>query len=302
MVTRFDRLVLAKNEATKGTDAVPVVGSDAVRVVSANITSTPTIIERPVVKQTMGNVEHLIGKETVSLEIVVEARGSGALGVAPEWSPLMLACRTVETIVASTSVTYSPSTATENTATIYFYKDGLLWKFVGATGTVTIDASIDALVTMTFTMQAAYTAPTAVTVPTGAVYQAVQPLVLKSADVFNDGSVIKVGAFAFDAGNDVQNHYTTGENSFVVADRNPTVTFTKDSINTTAEWNALSAGTNVAFSATIGQTAANIMTFTAPVMKRSGVGYSERAERDTLDLTYNLFESSSDDQYSIQLT
>jgi len=302
MATIFDRVLLAKLETTKGTDAVPVVGTDAVRVRSFKVKKNTTAIDRKVVKQTMGALAHLIGKETVSIEIVAEIRGSGAAGTAPEVSPLLQACRLAETVVASTSVGYKPSTSTEKSASIYAYIDGLLWKLIGAVGTAKVDSSMDAVSIVTFSMQAAYAVPTVVAAPAGSVFDSTQPIVMSSATVVNDGAVIKVGKFGMDFGNDVQNHYITGENSFVVANRNPTLTLSKDSINTAAEWTALSAGTNTTFSAALGSVAGNICTITAPVMRKKDIAYAERAERDLVELTYGLYESASDDQFQILFT
>ena len=304
MATIFEQLVLAKLEVTKGTDPVPTPAADAVRVKSIKVTKNTGEIARPVVKGTMGNLAHLIGKETVAAEIVLEMRGSGAAGTAPEASPLFQACRLSETVVASTSVTYAPSssTATEKSATIYVYQDGLLWKLIGAVGNCKIDASIDGVLTATFSVQAAYTAPTAVGVASGAVFDSSQPIVMSNASVVTDGATIKVGKFDLDLGNDVQHHYTTGLNEFTVANRNPSVSFTKDSISTVAEWTALAAGTSAALSALVSGGAGNIVTITAPAGKRKSVSLGERAERHTLDVAYALYETSSDNQFSIALT
>lgn len=304
MATIFDQLVLAKLEVTKGTDSVPAAANDAVRVRSVKITKNQTEISRDVVKATMGQLAHLVGKETVQAEIVVELKGSGTAGTAPETSPLFQACRLAETISAGTSVSYKPSTAaaSEKSASIYVYQDGLLWKLIGAVGTAKVDATIDGIITVTFTMQAAYTAPTTTAMAAGAVFDSAQPLVMNSADVISDGAAIKVGKFGLDLGNDVQNHYTTGQNVFIVANRNPSMTFTKDSVSTVAEWSALSAGTTASLSAAFGATAGNICTITAPVGKRRSVAIGERAERHTLDVTYGLYESTSDDQFTIALT
>lgn len=302
MATIFDQVILAKLEVTKGTDPTPAPAADAVRVKSFKIKKNTGTIDRKVVKQTMGDLAHLIGKETVSIEIQLELRGQGAAGTAPETSPLLQACRLGETIVASTSVTYKPTSATEKSCTIYAYKDGLLWKLIGAVGTAKIEASMEGVLLATFTMQAAYVAPTAVSAPGGSSFDATQPLVMSHATVISDGASIKVGKIAFDLGNDVQHHYVTSESSFVVANRSPTATFSKDSVNTAAEWTALAAGTTAALSAAFGATAGNICTITAPVAKRKEVGYSERAERHLLDLTYALYESTSDDQISIAFT
>ena len=305
MATIYDRLLLAKLETTKGTDSVPTAASNAVRVKSFSITKNTGEITREVVKNTMGNLQHLIGKETVQIEMVVEMRGSGTAGTAPEISPLMQACRNSETIVASTSVTYAPTSASasEKACTIYAYEDGLLWKFIGAVGTGKVDSSIDDVLMITFTLQAAYSAPTASTMPTGAVFDSTQPLVMSSATVINDGSAINVGTFGLDMGCESTHHYATnGLSEFTVHNRNPSMTFTKDSVSTVAEWISLAAGTTASLSATYGATAGEISTITAPVGKRKTVAIGERGERHTLDVTYGLYESSSDDQFSIAFT
>jgi len=180
MATIFDRLVLAKIESTKGTDPTPAPATDAVRVRSVTVAKAQDNLDRAVVKQSMGMLPHLVGKESMTCTLEVELRGSGAAGTAPEWGPLLQACRTTETIVPATSVTYAPSTATEKSCTIYVYKDGLLWKFIGAVGTVSISNDTGQIGIATFTMSAPYLAPTAVADPAGAVYDNVQPIVTSS--------------------------------------------------------------------------------------------------------------------------
>ena len=304
MATKFDRLLLVKVEATKGTDPVPTPANDAVRCRTMEVSVSPEVIDNPAVKQTMGMLPHLIGKEAMQVEIEIALKGSGAAGTAPEYAALLKACGLAETVNAAVSVEYDPvsDVASHEACTIYVYKDGLLWKFIGAVGTVTVSAEMNSIILLNFTMQAPYLLPTAVADPAGAVYDATQPLVGKSADVINDGTAIKVGSFTLDAGNDVQEHYVTGNHEFVVAEREPTVVFTKDSIATAAEWAALSAATTMALSAAFGATAGNICTITAVDGRREGVGYDERAERDLLEVTHRLYESSGDDQYQLTFT
>jgi hypothetical protein len=182
------------------------------------------------------------------------------------------------------------------------YKDGMLWKAVGAVGNVSIATDVGTAPTATFTLSAAYIAPVVAAVPSGAAYDATEPVVASSADVVSDGATIAVGAFSIDAGNDVQEHRTTNFHEFTVADRAPTMTFTKDSLATAAEWTALRSGTDAALSCVRGATAGNITTISAPAGRRQSVAYGERAERDTTDVTYGLFESASDDQFSVAFT
>lgn len=299
MATIYNRLLLAKIESTKSTDSVPVVGTDAIRFKSGKIVATQDSVARSVVKQTMGNLAHLVGKQVLQLDLECELKSSGAAGTAPEISDLLQASGNLETINAGVSAQYDPATPGTKSITIYWYEDGLMWKMLGAVGKCSFDAQIGAVPTFKFTFYSAYAAPTAVTCPTGAVYQSAAPIVMSSADVINDGAVIKVGAFSFDDGNDVQHHYTTGNSEFVIANRQPKIKFTKDSISTAAEWTALNAGSNAALSATFGAAAGSRLILTAAVARRESIANAARADRPTLDISYGLYETSGDDQYRL---
>ena len=302
MANRYARLLLAKNEAVKGTDIVPVPANDAVRVLSAEPAVTADNIERPVVKPTMGQLAHLIGKKTIQLTIECELRGSGAAGTAPDFGPLLRACGIDETIAASTSVTYDPLTGSHEAASIYWYEDGLLWKLIGAVGTFTIAYEMNTATKITFTMSAPYLEPTTAAYPGGETYQTTPPVVASSADVFSEGSAIKVGSFEMGAAGDVQEHYTTGNHEFTVADRQPTLKLTKDSVSTIVDWTALMGETNVALSATIDGGAGNIIVLTGDVARRKTISGALRAEVHTRDVEYNLYETTGDDQFRMVLT
>ncbi len=302
MATIYEQLILAKTETTKGTDAAPTAAADAVRVLNR---PWPTIdgkpIDRQVVKQTMGNLPHLMNPDaSMQIEIQCELKGSGAAGTAPEIGPLLQACRMTETINAGTSVVYQPSTITEKSATVYIYADGLVWKFVGAVGTAKIDASIGGVATVTFTLSAPYQAPVAAAIPAGAAFDATQPVVFSSGDVFTEAAgSIRVGQFGLDFGNDVQEHTRIGYHQFVVANRNPELTLNKHSVSTASDWTALMAATQVALAAQIGATAGNIVKVDAPKGVRKSIGYGEEAEAITNDVTYGLYETTSDDQFTV---
>lgn len=302
MANRFAKLLLAKNEAVKGTDIVPVPANDAVRVLSAEISVTADSIERPVVKPTMGMLAHLIGKKTVQLTVECELRGSGAAGTAPDFGPLLRACGVDETISPATSVTYDPLTGSHEACSIYWYEDGLEWQLIGTVGTFTIAYEMNTPTKITFTMSAPYKEPTTEAYPGGETYQTTPPVVASSADVFSEGGAIKVGSFEMDAAGDVQEHYTTGNHEFTVADRQPTLKLTKDSISTIADWTALTGETDVALSATIDGGAGNIAVITGDVARRAGITGGLRAEVHTRDLEYNLYETTGDDQFQIVFT
>lgn len=299
MAIKYDELLLAKNEATKGIDIVPAPGSDAVRVVSAEIAVNAESIERPVVKPTMGMLPHLIGKKSLQLTIEVELRGSGAAGAAPDFGPLLRACGLDETIVASTSVAYDPLTSSHEAVSIYWYQDGILWKLIGAVGTVSMAYAMNSITKLTFVMSAPYLAPTTVAYPGGETYQTTPPIVASNADVVSEGGVIKVGSFEMDVANDVQEHYATGLHEFTVADRQPTFKLSKDSVSTIADWTALTGETDVALSAVIDGGVGNKATLTGDVARRTTVAPGLRAERYLREVEYNLYETSGDDQLQL---
>ena len=297
MANKFDRLLLVKNEAVKGTDIVPTPGSDAVRVrISPSKEVAATKISRSVVKSTMGELPHLMGKKTIVLTIEMEMRASGAAGTAPDYGPLLRACGMDETISASVSVAYDPLTDSHEACSIYWYEDGLLWKLIGAEGTVSLSYTMDEIPVLTFVMSAPYLEPADVAYPGGETYNTNAPVEASSADVISEGGAIKVGSFEADLGNDVQEHYTSGQHEFTIEDRQPTLSLTKDSVSTNVDWTALMAETDVALSAVIDGGAGSKITISAPVGRRDTISDGERGARHLREVAFSLYESSTDDQ------
>jgi len=307
MATIYDTLVLAKLETTKGTDAAPVPASNAVRVLNRpwpKVDGKP--IDRQAVKQTMGNLPHLINPDaSMTCELQVELKGSGTAGTAPEYAPMIQAARTSETINAGVSAVYQPTSAaaSEKSATVYVYADGLLWKFIGAVADVKIDGAIGQVATATVTISAPYAAPTAAAVPTGAVFPSdnVQPLVFSSASVVTQGGAINVGSFSLSFGNDVQERVLTGEHAFEVANRAPEFTVNRKSVSTASEWDALMNATAATLQVTLGSIAGNIVQIDASNALRKSIGYGEQGAAIMQDVAFGLYETASDDQFTVTI-
>ncbi|MCK4787245.1 MAG: hypothetical protein KAV87_26030 [Desulfobacteraceae bacterium] len=299
MSTNFDELLLAKIEAVKGTDIVPAPATDAIRIISAEIGVNVENIERTVVKPTMGQLAHLIGKKSFQLTVEAELRGSGSLGVAADIGTLLRICGLDETITGGVSVANDPLTSSLESTSIYWYQDGLLWKLLGAVGDVVITYEMNAITKLSFTIQAPFLTPTTVAKPGGEVYQTTPPIVASSADIISEGGAIKVGSFELALGNDVQEHYTTGQHEFNIADRQSSIKLSKDSVSTIADWTALENGTDVALSAIIDGGVGNKQTITADVARRKSIVVGRRAERYLRELEYGLYETTGDDAFQI---
>jgi len=305
----LDYLVLCKTEVTNGTDAVPTAAANALRTIGRAIPALNlSNIQRGIIKQSFGDMPHIIdqnGNTTLTLE--VELKGSGTAGTAPDWSPLMKACGNIEVLPADANgvvgtVKYSPRTQGIEKCTIYVYIDGTLWKMVGAVGTCSITGNIGELPKASFSMTSPHMLPVNAAVPAGAAFDPSVPHVISTTDVVGDGGTIKVGSFGIDLGVDVQEHKTIGGHEFNVSGRAPTASISKDSVSTITEWTSLLSNTQVSLTATFNGGVGNNVNLTANKAVRDSVAFGERAEKDLLDVAYNLYETTSDDQWTMVIT
>jgi hypothetical protein len=154
------RLILAKTETTYGTDSTPA-GTDAVLVRNLDITPlSGDLVSRDLIRPYLGNFDQLIARTSVAISFEVELAGSGTAGTAPRYGALLKACGLSETIVASTSVTYAPVSATFSSASIYFNVDGVLHKLTGCRGDLSMSVAVGQIPTIKFNMTGVYNSPT----------------------------------------------------------------------------------------------------------------------------------------------
>ena len=159
------RLILLESEGTYGTDPTPT-GVDAVLVRDLNITPLQSdTVSRDLVRPYLGASEQLLANTRVEVTFSVELAGSGAAGTAPRYGKALLACGMAETVVASTSVTYAPVSASFGSCTIYYNIDGVRHKVTGARGTFALGGAVGEIPTIDFTFTGIYNAPTDTALP-----------------------------------------------------------------------------------------------------------------------------------------
>jgi len=132
------KVILLKTEVTDGTDAAPVVATDALRVLDYQ----PSFMDAD---QKVRNIEKAyFGADPIAMAnfkrgatFNMEMHGGGAAGTAPQWmKALRFAGFGAPVIVATTSAAQSPITDAIPSATHWGYIDNLLLKTVGARGSV----------------------------------------------------------------------------------------------------------------------------------------------------------------------
>lgn len=155
-------VILAKIEGVYGTDPVPAGATDAMLV--SNLSINPInaqYVDRDLVRGFMGASEQLVGTRYCECSFDVELVGSGVVGTAPAWSPLIKACGWAETVTAVTRVDYTLVSTGQSSVTVYWYDDGLLHKLTGARGDVTVKFTAGGRPVLSFSLQGIYSTPTA---------------------------------------------------------------------------------------------------------------------------------------------
>lgn len=206
----------AKVETTYGVDAVPT-GADA--LVTSKVKLMPLemkTVSRELDKPNSGSDQELVVDHYAMIEFDVELVGSGTLGTAPAFGKLLRACRVLETVVAVTSVAYTPYRASTTSLTIAFWLDGNLHKMLGARGTFSIQTNSQGLPYLKFKFTGLHVTPSTdanPTVLTGwEAFQVPQPVNFDNTPVptiHGYSGVFK--AFGFDMGAEVKVFNNPGE-------------------------------------------------------------------------------------------
>lgn len=304
------RLLLAEIESTYGTDPTPTGAANAILVRSLEITPIQAdLVERELVRGFMGNFEGLLAFQRVELTFEVELAGSGAAGTAPAWGPIMQACGCSQTIAASTSVTYAPVSSSFSSVTFYYYTDGVRHKVTGARGSFAINGEVGAIPTLSFTFQGIYNAPDDSANPTPTYQNQAKPVLFKQGNTTAQQLFSYAGAvqsFSFDLGGQlVYRELVGGSKEVLYTDRKPSGSIVLEA-ELMATHNFFSditgAGTgNNTFQH--GQTAGNIVTFSAPQTDLTAASYSDSDGIQMLNLDYNAAPSNAgNDEFSIVLT
>ncbi len=144
MASRITRntVILLKVETTYGTDAMPTGAANALLVSNASINLAIDSVNRDLIRSTLGGSEQLVGTRHLEITFDVELSGSGTAGTAPAWGPVLRACGMAETITAGVMAEYTPVSTGFESATVYYYLDGVLHKALGCRGTVEPKATL----------------------------------------------------------------------------------------------------------------------------------------------------------------
>jgi hypothetical protein len=304
------RLILLKKEVTYGTDVVPA-GTDAVLVRDLSVTPLQSdVVSRDLVRSYLGASEQLLANTRVECQFTVELAGSGTAGTAPRYGAALQACGMSETLVATTSATYAPVSASFSSVTIYYNLDGVLHKVTGARGTFTLNAEVGQIPSIQFTLTGIYVPPTDTAAPAVTYSAQATPLIFKQGNTsayqfFSYAGCLQ--SVSLDIGNTVVYRELVGcAKEVLITQRNVTGTVMIEAVTIAAKdyfTAALTDGTTGNLTFLHGTTAGNRVTLTAARADLGDPSYGDTDGIAMLNLPYTSIPSATgNDEFTLAFT
>jgi len=303
------KVILAKIEATYGTDAAPTAAANA--VLAMNVQLQPMEgqdVSRDLELTTLGPQATVPVEVHTKLTFEVELAGSGVAGTAPAWGALLRACAVAETIAAGVSVTYNPVSATHESATFYFWVENTKYALVGARGTATLKVEAQKVPKLAFTFTGLFTQPAEVAqvAPTMTAWQ--KPIVATKANtpVFTlNAQSLVLRSLELDLANEVVGRFLIGSEAVLITQKSEKMTATIEAVPlTTLNPYALAlAQTAVPLVLTHGLGAGKVISLSAPlaqIQRPSGLANQQGIVEWPLTLIPQV--NIGNDQWTITLT
>lgn len=301
-------VLLAEVEVSYNTDPTPSASTNAILVENMQWShENVRRHERAAVKGTMAPLKSLHGGSLIGLTFDVEIKGSGSAGTAPELGPLLQACGFEETVVAATSVTYTPSSdpADHKSLTFYIYEDGTLYKVTGARGSFTLSLQAGAAGKLSFKFTGHLYAKSDTSLATPTFTSTVPPVALGLSFAVDSYSAI-IAKLDIDPGITVATPdniaATDGYGEIRITGMAPTFTIDPEqTVLATYDWiaNWQDNSTGAMTTGTIGSTAGNRYTVSAPAAVFTEVGNGDRDGILTREVKGMLVDTTPDTFLSI---
>lgn len=305
-------VLLAEVEVTYNTDPTPSESTNAILVenLKHGFAGARMADRSKAVRPQFAPLKNLYAGALYEVSFDVEIKGSGTAGTAPEWGVLLQACGMEETVVAVTSVTYTPTSdpTDHKSVTFYVFEDGLRYKITGARGSFTASLAVANAGKLSFKFTGHLVGPADVALAAPTYGSTVPPVVIGAAFAIDSYSAV-ISKFDFDLGITVATpdnlSASDGYGEIRITGMAPTFTIDPEAtLVATYDWVTKwkSSAAYAVSTGTIGSTAGNRYAVTAPAAVYSEVGNGDRAGIITREIKGQLVDTTGDNFISIALT
>lgn len=310
MAKLMRNVVLAiKEETTSGTDIVPtsLANSILARVSDAQPISAE-FADRNNIMAYLGSSGKVAVSNHSEITVEFELAGASAAGTVPGWGPLLKACGYSETVVAVTSVTYKPLSASFKTVSIYYFLDGLRHKMIGCAGTPTFSLNSRGIPMATVKFTGLYSATTDTALPVDSDYSAFlapQAVNKVNTTAFTLHSVsTPFDTLTIDGGNTVVYRNMPTLEEVLITDRkvSGSISIPMTTVAAKAWHDTALSGTLAALSMTHGSGAGKIFTISGPKVQLTNPQYAEKDGVVMLNMGLDFQPNAGNDELSIAIT
>jgi len=307
------KVLLAKEESTYGTDSTPTPAANAIDAKDIKISYPGEVLERPMERASLSPVAPKIGKHYIEVTFTCELKGSGSQGVAPAIGDLLEACGFAETVSAGSSVLYKPASTGHKSVTIYVYDiqaetgNSRLHKLTGARGNVNFVFEAGQIARLEFTFQGLYNIPTDVSTPDSASYESTTPPIVESSNfTLNSVDSLVVQSININMANELHPgddiNAAAGIKNIGIVGRKPNGSFNPEAVllATYDFWTDWVNANQRALSLVVGSAAGNKCTISAPKVSIDTITEGDRGGRRIEDIPFKLNVDSGDDEIELK--
>lgn len=301
--------VAIKVEAQEGV-AETLAGTDAILVINPRFTPNRRVYDRDNVSASLSPFAAAPGEYSGTIEFDVELKGSGTAGTAPEFGRPLRGCGFGETVVALTSVTYAPASASVGSYTVALFMDGKRYQIWGARASAKLTLKTGSFGVWSFTFTGAgFSVADAALLTTGVSYQTTRPVIFAGAAIMTiDSYSANLASLTISVDSTIQLRESpntiTGYRSAAITARRITMSFDPEEVlvATYDFYGKLASGNLGSLSIALTGTAGNIITITAPRVQYIDIKPGDRNNLASLGIDCLLSRNAGDDELSIACT
>ena len=281
--------LLAKLEDTYGTDATPTGVANA--MLGTDVSFTPLAggeASRDLLLPYMGQQGVMLTGEYGQIEFSIEVAGSGTAGDAPAYGSLLRACGMAETVSEGEDVVYNPVSATFESVSLYYNRDGVRHILLGCRGNFTVSLVPSQIPRFRFTMMGLLGTIADSALPTVDHTGFIKPVPVSKAKTTAalHGFTGAFESLSFDMGQAVSPRMLINDEKIALSDRaaSGTAVVAADTLATKDWFSIIRERTRGALEAVHGTAAGNIVEFDAPSVE---IGRPTEGQTDNV-LNYSL--------------